>query len=79
MVSTGLRLDSGLHERATQAAADRGLSLNRLLTLALTEFLDHLIPVEELRYTRPASQDQEEQPDRSQDGEDEDRGDGERG
>jgi predicted HicB family RNase H-like nuclease len=51
-VSTGLRLPVELHARLTTAAAERDVSATWLIERALTEFLDHLIPVDEIRWTR---------------------------
>jgi hypothetical protein len=41
-----------LHRRLTEAARDRHLAVNYLVVLAIEEFLDRLIPAEELRLTR---------------------------
>ena len=48
-----LRMDPALHQRLKGAAEDRELSMNWLIVRAVEEFLDHLIPVNELRLTRP--------------------------
>lgn len=50
--ATAIRFDPVLHERLTVAARERELSLNYLVNRAVEEFLDRLIPVDELRWTR---------------------------
>lgn len=50
---TSLRLDRDLLEAVNQAAAERGISRNLLITKALEDFLPRLIPVSELQLTRP--------------------------
>ena len=49
-----LRMDPALHQRLKDAAEDRELSMNWLIVRAVEEFLDHLIPADELRLTRTA-------------------------
>jgi predicted HicB family RNase H-like nuclease len=49
---TAIRLPIPLHERLRDAADDRDLSVNFLVVKALEEFLDRLIPADELRLTR---------------------------
>mgnify|MGYP003443798012 FL=1 len=49
-----LRMDPALYQRLKGAAADRELSMNWLIVRAVEEFLDHLIPADELRLTRTA-------------------------
>ncbi len=51
-VTRSIRLSPELFERLQEAAKDRDLSLNFLVTEAIEEFLDKLIPVDELRLTR---------------------------
>ena len=51
-VNTNLRLPADLHERLVAAASDRDLSVNWLVNRAIAEYLDRLIPVEELKWTR---------------------------
>lgn len=51
--ATAIRLSPELLERLRSAAAERGISMNLLITKAVEELLDNLIPVAELRYTRP--------------------------
>jgi predicted transcriptional regulator len=45
-VSTQVRLPKSLYARLKLAAEDRDVSANRILTRALTEFLDRLEPSE---------------------------------
>lgn len=47
-----LRLPRPLRDRVHQAARERGLSANALAVRALDYYLERLIPVEELRFTR---------------------------
>lgn len=54
-VTTAFRLPKELHTRLTEAAAERDLSANFLAVKALEEFLDNLVPADELRLTRNAS------------------------
>lgn len=51
-VTTAFRLPKDLHHRLQEAAAERDLSANFLAVKALEEFLDHLVPADELRLTR---------------------------
>ncbi len=50
---TGIRFSSELHEALTNAAAERDISVNKLVNMAVADFLPRLIPVEELRWTKP--------------------------
>lgn len=50
--STCIRLPEELHDRLQAAAAEREVSMNYLVTKAVEQFLDHLVPVEEMRWTR---------------------------
>lgn len=50
--STAVRFPPELHTALTQAAADRDVSLNWLVNKAVEEFLDRLIPADEIRWTR---------------------------
>ena len=55
-VSTQIRLPESLHERLRLAAQDRDVSVNLIVTRALTDFLDRLVPSEVvLSTTRPES------------------------
>lgn len=51
-ISTGLRLTESMHTEMANAAHDRDLPMNRLIEVALRDFLDRLIPVSELKLTR---------------------------
>jgi predicted DNA-binding protein len=51
-VVTAVRMPSALHDRLRGAAEDRDLSVNYLVNKAVEEFLERLIPAEELRLTR---------------------------
>jgi hypothetical protein len=50
--STAVRLPDALHDRLNTAAIERDVSLNFLMVKAVEQFLDRLIPVEEMRWTR---------------------------
>lgn len=50
--STGIRFPEDLHKRLVEAAEERDLSINWLVCRAVEEFLDRLIPVDELTFTR---------------------------
>lgn len=51
-VSTVIRLPHPLHRKLKEAAEDRDLSMNYLATKAIEDFMDRLIPADELRLTR---------------------------
>ena len=51
---TAIRLPAELHRRLRDAADDRDLSVNYLVVKAVEEFLERLIPADELRLTRDA-------------------------
>jgi predicted transcriptional regulator len=51
-LTTAIRLPEDLHRRLREAADDRDLSINYLVVKAVEEFLENLIPVDELRLTR---------------------------
>ena len=48
-VTTAIRIPKELHERLQQAAADRRVGLNLLVNWALEEYLDELVPLDQLR------------------------------
>jgi predicted HicB family RNase H-like nuclease len=50
--STTMRLPRELHDALVLAAEERDLSVNHLVNRAVEEFLDRLIPADELRLTR---------------------------
>lgn len=47
-----IRLPEELFERSKKAAEERSLSFNKFTVLAIEEFLDRLIPIEEFKWTR---------------------------
>jgi predicted HicB family RNase H-like nuclease len=49
---TAIRLTEAAHEQITREAAARDLSVNYLVNRAVEQFLDRLIPVEEMKWTR---------------------------
>jgi predicted HicB family RNase H-like nuclease len=51
-VTTAFRIPKPLHERLQAAASERDLSANYLAVKALEEFLDNLVPAEDLRLTK---------------------------
>lgn len=52
--ATAIRFPEEVHERLRDAADERDLSINWLVVKAVEDFLDRLIPVDELRLTRDA-------------------------
>lgn len=50
--SVNYRIPKELHDKLKEAADDRDVTMNWLVIRALEEFLDRLIPAEELRLTR---------------------------
>ena len=48
-----IRISPELHERVKQAADDRLVSTNLLLTKLIEDGMERLIPVDEIRLTRP--------------------------
>jgi predicted HicB family RNase H-like nuclease len=50
--ATAVRFDPDVHQRLTAAAEERDLSMNWLVNRAVREFLEHLIPDDELMLTR---------------------------
>lgn len=50
--ATAIRFTPELHERLRVAAEERDLSVNFLVNRAVEDFLDRLIPVDEIRWTR---------------------------
>ena len=47
-VSTAIRLPESLHQRLRDAALDRDVSVNLLATKAIGQFLDSLLPADEI-------------------------------
>ena len=54
--TTAVRFPEELYEQLRQAADERDLSVNYLVVKAVEEFLERLIPADELRLTRPERQ-----------------------
>ncbi len=52
-LTTGIRFPEHLHRRLKEAADERELSINFLVVKAVEEFLDNLIPADELTLTQP--------------------------
>jgi predicted transcriptional regulator len=50
--TTAVRLPEELHLRLRRAAEERDFSVNFMVVKALEEFLDRLIPADQLRLTR---------------------------
>ena len=51
-VTTAVRVPERLHSQLAHAAEERDLSVNYLVVRAIEEFMDRLIPAEELKLTR---------------------------
>jgi predicted HicB family RNase H-like nuclease len=51
-VATAIRIPRPLHERLKQAAEERQVAVNLLAVKALEDYVDRLIPVEDLQLTR---------------------------
>jgi predicted HicB family RNase H-like nuclease len=54
-VATAVRLPESVHRRLHEAAADRDVSVNLLVTRAVGEYLDRLPPADVVLATRPAA------------------------
>lgn len=54
-VALSVRVPPELKDELVEAAAERMLSVNRLAIAAIREFLDRLIPADELEFTRRVS------------------------
>jgi len=52
--ATAIRFPQQLHDELVQAAADRNLSVNYLVTEAVKDFLPRLIPAEDFSLTKSA-------------------------
>jgi len=50
--STGIRFMPDTHARLVKAAEERDVTVNWLVNRACEDFLDRLIPVDEIRWTR---------------------------
>lgn len=51
-VTTAIRVPEDLHGQLARAAEERDLSVNYLVVRAIEDFLDRLIPAEEMKLTR---------------------------
>ena len=51
-VTTALRVPRVLHDRLKEAAQDRQVGINLLAVTAIEDYLNRLIPMEELKLTR---------------------------
>ena len=51
-VTTAVRVPEPLHSRLTTAAAEREISVNYLVLKAVEDYLDRLIPADQLKLTR---------------------------
>jgi hypothetical protein len=51
-VTTAVRVPKTLHDRARAVAQERQVGMNLLVVRALEEYLDRLVPVDELVRTR---------------------------
>ncbi len=51
-ISMGLRIPRELHARLEQAAMERDVALNWLVTRAIEDFLPRLLPLDEILWTR---------------------------
>jgi predicted HicB family RNase H-like nuclease len=52
--TTAIRFPDQLHEQLKNAAEERDLSINFLVVRACEEFVERLLPAEEMRFTRMA-------------------------
>lgn len=50
--ATAIRFPTEMHEQLRVAAEDRHLSINYLVVKAVEDFLDRLIPADEIKLTR---------------------------
>lgn len=51
--STGVRFDPALHARLVEAAEEREVSVNWLVNRAVADYLDRLLPADQIVWTRP--------------------------
>jgi predicted HicB family RNase H-like nuclease len=51
-VTTAVRVPRGLHDRVRAAADERQVAVNLLVVKALEDYLDRLVPVDEVVRTR---------------------------
>jgi predicted HicB family RNase H-like nuclease len=52
--TTAIRFPEPLHEQLSEAAKERDLSMNFLVVKACQEFVERLLPPDEIRFTRSA-------------------------
>ena len=53
--TTAIRFPPELHEKLTQAAADRDLSINYIVVKAVEQFVERLLPVDEIKWTKDSA------------------------
>lgn len=51
-MTTAIRIPESLHEKLTEAAKERELSVNYMVVRAVEEFIERLIPADELQLTQ---------------------------
>lgn len=51
-ITTAIRVPEQLHGQLSEAAEERDLSVNYLVVRAIEDFMNRLIPAEELKLTR---------------------------
>lgn len=51
-ISTAVRIKEELHDRLLVAAEERDLPMNWLINKAIEEYLDRLLPLNEIKWTR---------------------------
>ena len=47
-----MRVGKDTYQQLLRAAEERGVSANKLISMALQDFLDRLIPIDEVKLTR---------------------------
>ena len=47
-----MRVDKDTYQQLLRAAEERGVSANKLISMALQDFLDRLIPIDEVKLIR---------------------------
>ena len=52
-VTTAVRLPPELHDRLRRAAEERQVAVNYIMVKSLEDYLDRLIPIDQLELTRP--------------------------
>jgi predicted HicB family RNase H-like nuclease len=51
-ITTAVRFPPDLHERLKNAAAERDVAMNVIVNKAVADYLDRLIPIDEMVWTR---------------------------